>query len=373
MIITQSEQGGLRRYITDVIDGLNKDKYDVALVCNTDMADSSFITWLNSSQSAKEIKLYDIKSFVREVNLKNDIISFSAVVTAIKKFHPDIVHTQSSKAGAIGRIAAKIMGIKKIYYTPHAYSFLSKEFSSRKKKVFVEIEKFLSRHCTTKTFNVSQSEKDSAISNHIDVDEKFIVIPNGIPNLSENYRQYARKEMNVDPNQKVIGNVARFSKQKNPELFVNIASQLIKSSDHSINLKFVWIGSGELQDKIEEMVSKQHLKSFFIFLGDRNDAEYLMEGFDVYLATSIFEGFSYSLLEAARAKLPVIAPDVPGIIDFSKIYPASYLYKLNDPIITICGLISSVLTNMDLQTSTNTNIKFTYSDMINAITTEYDL
>ena len=95
-----------------------------------------------------------------------------------------------------------------------------------------------------------------------------------------------------------------------------------------------------------------------------------MDGFDVYLATSNFEGFSYSLLEAARAKLPVVASKVPGIIDFADIYQNTYLFNLHDSVNSICDLLCKSI--VDLNTSVNTKVSFSYSDMLNKITDYYE-
>ncbi|MFC6169398.1 glycosyltransferase [Loigolactobacillus jiayinensis] len=367
MIITQSEGGGLRRYITDVIDGLDNSKYEVALVYNSDYGDQKFKDWIQEKQNTHQIKLFDIKTFVREISLVNDLKTYRFLLQCIDDFEPTIVHVQSSKAGVIGRLAAKTKRIKQIYYTPHAYSFLSPEFSSIKKRIFILVEKIFSRYFTTFTFNVSQTEKEAALEYNIDRPNKFVVIPNGIPPLKRNYRSYAQDEMKVTDNEIIIGNVARFSNQKNPQLFVSIAVEALKQIKE---LKFVWIGSGELMNKMQLLVKKASIEKSFIFLGDRNDAEYLMDGFDIYLATSNFEGFSYSLLEAARAKLPVVAPKVPGIIDFSYIYKKTYLFNLHDSVDNICSLLYKSIS--DLDNPIEANILFSYEDMIDKITSYYE-
>lgn len=367
MIITQSERGGLRRYITDVIDGLDKSKYEVALVYNSDYGDQKFKDWIRKNKKYHQIKFFDVKTFVREVSLINDLKTYRYLLRYIDNFKPNIVHVQSSKAGVIGRLAAKTKHIKQIYYTPHAYSFLSPEFSVIKRHIFILIEKILSRHFTTFTFNVSQTEKETALKYKIDQSNKFVVIPNGIPPLKKNYRSYARSEMGAVTKEIVIGNVARFSNQKNPQLFVSIAIEALKQTK---GLKFVWVGSGELMKEMQSLVKNAAIEKSFIFLGDRNDAEYLMDGFDVYLATSNFEGFSYSLLEAARAKLPVVASKVPGIIDFAGIYQNTYLFNLHDSVNRIYDLLCKSI--VDLNTSVNTKVSFSYSDMLDKITDYYE-
>ena len=99
MIITQSERGGLRRYITDVIDGLDKNKYEIALAYNSDYGDQRFKDWIRKNQNNHQIKFFDIKTFVREISLINDLKAYRYLLKCIDNFEPTIVHVQSSKAG----------------------------------------------------------------------------------------------------------------------------------------------------------------------------------------------------------------------------------------------------------------------------------
>jgi hypothetical protein len=83
-------------------------------------------------------------------------------------------------AGLVGRAAAKLEHVPKIFYTPHAYAFDAPEFSAKKRAVFGLAERVMSRWATTRTFNVSDGEYRSALRHHIDKPSKFAVIYNGV-------------------------------------------------------------------------------------------------------------------------------------------------------------------------------------------------
>lgn len=94
----------------------------------------------------------------RELSIKNDILCLKEIRGILKKIRPDIVHCHSSKAGAVGRIAAKTCNIKKIFYTPHAYISQNPFISKKKGVLFLWIEKILGI-ISSKNIHVSKGEE----------------------------------------------------------------------------------------------------------------------------------------------------------------------------------------------------------------------
>jgi glycosyltransferase involved in cell wall biosynthesis len=319
LIITQAPSGGVGRHISNLIDGLIN-QMDFYVLYNPEFADASFSSWLAKNSNVKSIAT---STLIREINPIMDFKSIKYIYKKIREINPDVVHAHSSKAGAVGRIAAKMAGVKNIVYTPHAYAFLSKEFSKNKSRVFVWIEKILSHFFTKKTINVSSSEKKAALSKKIDEDDKFIVIPNAIPSKKFYDIKLQRERLGVnDPSTFIVGNIARVAEQKNPTLFIKVA-KIVKRKDPSI--MFFWVGYKEKRltgyNTEEESVN---------FTGEMMHADDLVAAFNLYFCTSIFEGMSYSLLEAADAGVPVLLTNVEGNDDFSNIYTQSELFELSD-------------------------------------------
>ncbi|MBO0452043.1 glycosyltransferase [Candidatus Enterococcus murrayae] len=326
LLISESMGGGLRKHIVQLINNLNREKYEIYFIHGTKTMDSVFVEEYDSLKMKATI--IPCETFTRSIDLKNDLKTLNFISKIIEEINPDIVHCHSSKAGAIGRIAARMKRVEKIFYTPHAYSFLSPEFSEKKRIMFIAIERFLSRHLTNMTFCVSKSEKEEAIKVGVDTESKIKVIYNGLPSISFSNRNRIRDELNLSSENFIIGNNARMTDQKNPELFFNIAKGLI---EQNTNYHFVWAGSGPLLTKVKSFVEKNDLENNIHLLGDRQDSEIIVRDFDVFLITSNYEGFPYAPIEALRAGVPVVGTNVTGICEVINEKLNGYLFEKKKP------------------------------------------
>lgn len=299
MIIAETVGGGLRKHLMLLLESLDPTKYQITFI-HGPRVDQSF---REQQKQLKNIKWIEITELKRELTPSNDVRSFTKIYKYIRQIQPDIVHCHSSKAGIIGRLAAKKAGVKKIFYTPHGYSFQADEFSPLKRTLFASIERLASHLATTKTFTVSKGEKQLAIDEKIDKPEKFQVIYNGLPNV-KNTNEHKLHHLLELPNDTVIyGNCARLSVEKNAPLFVSIAQESLKKYP---NEHFVWIGDGENLDEY------QHIHPNIHFIGYRNDADQLVDEFSGMLFTSKHEGLPYALIEALRSRIPIVATNVAG-------------------------------------------------------------
>lgn len=300
--IAETIGGGVRKHLSLLLDHLS-DKYEIVVI-HGKRVDEVF-TKEKELYQKEGIKFYQLNYFCRELNLIKDIKAGIAIRKIIKEENPEIVHCHSSKAGILGRFSAKLMGVKKIFYTPHGYAFQSQEFSIVQRRLFATLERFFSRYLTTKTFNVSNGEMYEALKRKIDKEDKFEVIYNGLPDIEYPSNERLRQLLMLPEDSIIIGNCARITSQKNPEYFIKLAKEVVKEN---ANIHFVWIGSGKTTD-IEKYNS---IHQNIHFMGFRDDSEFLMKDFDVFLTTSNYEGLPYSLVESIRAGVPIIATDVVG-------------------------------------------------------------
>lgn len=307
LLINQSGKGGLRKHLCDLISNLDYETLDVWIVYNDKEVDDLFRQTIMKLSGKLTPVLID--SFVRELDIKNDFKTYFMISKLIKEIKPDIVHCHSSKAGVLGRLAARRRKVKKIFYTPHWYSFLSPEFSPLKRKIFIVIEKYLSIHATTKTFNTSYGERESALSYNVDIKNKFEVIYNGLPKIKFPNKIDIRKELNLPQDVFLFGNTARLSHQKNPILFIEVANEVIKNNK---NIHFVWIGDGPLMEEVKLKVDSLDTSDNLHLIGSKENSEFLVHGFDAFLSTSNGESFGYSAVEALRAGVPVLLSNVMG-------------------------------------------------------------
>lgn len=365
LLISESMSGGLRKHIVQLIKNLDQNEFEIFFIHGTNTIDEAFKKeYENLSRIAKIIPC---RSFVREININNDLKTLKFVSTAIKEINPDIIHCHSSKAGVIGRLAAKINSVSKVYYTPHAYSFLAPEFHDVKRYIFIFIEKLLSRFFTTKTFNVSEGERKAAIKAHLDKKEKFKVVYNGLPEAFLPNKKEIRNLLDLPFDKIIIGNNARMSEQKNPMFFFEIAKMTLEKDNR---FHFVWTGSGPLEKSMKEFARENGILDNVSFLGDRKDSEFMVAAYDIFFISSLYEGLPYAPLEAMRASVPIIATNVVGNREIVSENENGFLLDNRDEFIFLVNKILS-----DSKFSSNSyelfRKKFSLEEMIRSISYEY--
>ncbi len=302
VFICESLGGGVRRHLVDLLSHLNLNKYEVHVVHGSKRVDDVFLS-AQKDLAENGIHFYQVKEMVREISIPNDIVAMKTIIKILKRIEPQIVHCHSSKAGAIGRIAARICGIKKVYYTPHAYIFQNPNLSTKKKFMYKGIEKLLG-FLTTKIVHVSRGEEDVALKNNVVPLNKSVVIYNGIPTPIHSHSSIRNSKDRI-----VVGTIARMDYQKNPWLFIRIAEQVIEKTE---NVEFVYIGDGEYYKDVLDYVKNNGLDRFIKLKGFHPNPDVELMNFDIFLSTSLYEGMPYSLIEALSYKKPIVATDVVG-------------------------------------------------------------
>lgn len=307
MLIVEAMGGGVRRHVIDLIRDLDEERFELFLIYGESRADQAFFSGIEPLRH--KVKLAASANLVRSISPKKDYAAYRELLGHMHRFQPDIVHCHSSKAGVVGRLAAKWAGVPTVYYTPHAYSFQSLEFSKTKKRLFVMIERWLGQHATTAILHVSEGECAYARQYRLAEPRRLKVIYNGIPDIPLPDRATVRRSIGLPEDPVIVGVAARFNEQKDPMTFARIAGQIAQQSPDTL---FVYIGDGPLLEQVRAFVEEHGLQERVLLPGYRDDAEFAVGAFDAYLLTSLYEGFPYSLLEAVRAGVPVVATRTVG-------------------------------------------------------------
>lgn len=301
-IITLASWGGAPQVVFDLVKGLNHDEFAVDVACGTGRG------WQKMEElGVKIFKLADIK---RSISPISDLKTVVQLYRIIKNGNYDIVHCHSTKAGLLGRIAARFAGVPKIYFTVHGWGFYNQNEYKLAEKPLLFAEKF-GAGISTKIVCVSDNDRKQALVKKIAPENKLILIYNGIGRADVG-RQEARKKMGIKSGEIVFGTVARLSPQKNPLLFLAAAKEI---NEQYPKIKFVLIGDGPLEHDCREFVDKQKIKEAVLFFGEKTNHEVreMICGFDVFVLTSRFEGLPLAIIEAMFAGLPVLASDVGGV------------------------------------------------------------
>ena len=304
--IVEANLGGIRQHVIDIVENLDRDKYDIYLIYSDRRADKVFFDEKAKLESCATLILCN--EMQRELGF-HDLSAYRTLVEHIKTIKPDIVHCHSSKAGIVGRMAAKRCGVKTIIYTPNAYAFETPDIGKLKKDVYIFAERFLSRHATSLTINVSKGEMALAKKYKLDKDEKFTLIYNGIPDIEIQSKDELKKELGLRSDIHYVGVTARCARQKDPMTFLAVAEKVVKERN---DVEFLYIGDGEMMGDMEAFVEDHKLQSKVHLLGFRSDASRIVGILDIYLSTALYEGLPYSMIEAMRAGVPIIATDTVG-------------------------------------------------------------
>ncbi|KFI96141.1 glycosyltransferase [Bifidobacterium stellenboschense] len=314
VLIIQEAMGGCGRHVVDLVEGLDPERFDVTVMYGTSRIDDYYRKALPAM--AGHARLIPCDDLVRPISPAHELRALRAVMRVIREFRPEVVHCHSSKAGVIGRLAVLLCGrhsgVRRVFYTPHAYSFQAPEFGGRKRVVFVGLERWMSRHATTLTFNVSAGERDAALAERLDTPAKFEVVYNGVADVPVPSRAEARALLGLDglgvpADAPVVGVTARLVEQKDPLTAIGVMKRVVEQRPDA---HLVMVGDGDLEPAAREAAAG--IADHVHFLGYRPDAERVVAAFDVYLLSSLYEGMPYSLVEALRAGVPIAATDTTG-------------------------------------------------------------
>ncbi len=309
-IITRLIVGGAQENTVATVMGLDKDKYWVMLASGpTSGSEGS----LQDMVKANDVRFVKIPELVREISPFKDMIAFLKLYRLIKRYRFDIVHTHTSKAGVVGRCAARLAGCPIIIHTPHGHVFYG-HYGRFKTKCFIWLERAVAR-ITTCIVTLTEIGKKEHINFGIAEEKKFRVVPSGIDieefsKRDQNKLNRLRKELGLSPENRVVGTVARLVPVKGHSYFIDAAERVANEVPQA---RFMIIGDGALRADLEELVRKKNLANYFYFLGLRNDVQDLLALLDIIVLSSLNEGMGRVIVEAMASAKPVVATKVGGV------------------------------------------------------------
>ena len=309
-IIARLNIGGPAIHTVLLTEGLDKNRFESLLVCGNVSKDEGDMLYFAKE---KNVVPYFILELGRELNFWDDIVAFIKVYNVIRHEYPDIIHTHTAKAGALGRFAGIAYRFihpfgKRIAFvhTFHGHVFHG-YFNSFKTKFFIFIERMLA-FFTTKIVTVSESVKDEILRLRICKAKKIEIISLGF----ELDKFLNIKECNSDIVN--IGIVGRLVPIKNHRLFLDSTAEVIKNNSQ-LKVKCKIIGDGELRQELESYVDALGIRAQVYFLGWVKDLVGVYSDLDIVALTSINEGTPVSLIEAMASARAVVATDVGGVRD----------------------------------------------------------
>ena len=308
-IITRMEQGGAPRVVLNLIKHLNASRYQSVLVSGFTKNPQKDLL-----KKAEEIgaEVIVIPHFVRKPNPVRDLLTLFRLITIIRNSGCHIVHTHTSKAGFLGRLAAKYCGIKVIFHSTHGTIFHG-YFNPVMINLYLLLEK-LAANFTDKIICLSKKEIDEYLEKGIGKPENITSIYNGI-DISEFEKAATnpdakRVELSIKQSDYLGATIGRLEKVKGQQYLIEAVPFIIKDVP---NFRLLIIGDGEESDNLKYLVRENNISSHVTFLGNREDILEILACIDCFYLPSLNEGFGIVLLEAMAMKKPIIATAVGGI------------------------------------------------------------
>jgi glycosyltransferase involved in cell wall biosynthesis len=312
-LITQSEFGGAQKYVLDLALGL-KDEFNICVGLGEQGEKGEFAQKLKENN----IEYYIIKHLKREISPTNDILAIFEIIKLIKKLRPDIIHLNSSKISILGSLTAKLCYVLRVpcyvIYTVHGWIF-NEPLASWKKSFYFWAEK-LTAILKNKIVCISKLDYDIAKNKLKIKEKKLALIYHGIKPINflscEAARNKLKSKIKNLKSEILIGSIANLYKTKGLEYLIE-AVRILISQYPNIPISLIIIGEGEERKNLEDLIGQLNLKNRVFLAGNIKNAAELLPAFDVYVNSSVKEGFPYSILEAMSAGLPIVATRVGGI------------------------------------------------------------
>ena len=303
--------GGPAIHVILTTKGLDPQRYDSLLVVGREGdREGNFMGFAE----AKGIPMRVIPTFGRRIDPLRDLITLVRLFVLMKRERPDIVHTHTAKAGALGRLAARMAGVPVVVHTFHG-SVFDGYFGPRVAGFFQWVERMLARS-TDAIVAVSERVAADLIERRIATREKIAVVPLGLEldrfRDVELHRGELRRELGLPLQARLVGCVGRLVPIKDLPTLLRAMVELAVAQPEAVLLV---AGDGPERPALERQAHRLGLGSRVRFLGFRDDLERIYADLDVAVNCSLNEGTPVSLIEAMAAGVPVVATSVGGTPD----------------------------------------------------------
>ncbi len=295
-LITKATWGGAQRYVFDLATHLGEEF-------------EPFVAYgqpgkLSEDLVQAKIQTLHIKSLQRDVSFFSDIESLFAIRKCMYAVKPDVIHLNSSKAAALGALAARLCGVKKIVFTAHGWPF--KEDRDPLVRALIHFLSWFTSLLSDTVIVVSKSDEEIGKRMWF-IGNKIRYVPIGIESPAFMSREEATVALSISTNKARIVTIAELTKNKGFGYAIEAIAEL---KQRGVECEYFIIGNGELSTEIKRRAQELHVTDEVHFLGFLPGASKYLKAFDLFLLPSIKEGMPYVLLEAAFADLPIVTTSV---------------------------------------------------------------
>lgn len=322
-VITRLDWGGSAQNTMLTVLGLDRSRFEPLVVAgragrwNDQGGDEAAAVNFRRLREAG-LRYCELSSLRRPLNPWWDLLAYLHLVRLFRRERPALVHTHTSKAGVLGRLAAWTVGATPVVHTPHGHVFYG-HFGRGASRIFLEIEKRLARR-TAHLIALTEAEREEHLARGVGRADRFTVAPSGID--LERFRQAGQAGTDAERTSRrppgfdcpadalVVGSVGWLTPVKGHRFLIEAVAHL-KPRFPSLHL--VIVGSGALREDFLALAGRLGLREAVHLPGARPDIAACLAAMDIFVLPSLNEGMGRALIEAMAAGRPVVASRVGGI------------------------------------------------------------
>lgn len=338
-VITALEWGGAQENTLHTVAALDPRRFGRVLVAGRGgMLDGV-------AEGISGCRFRKVDSLVREIRPFSDLRAFASLRSILSEEKRRtggaalIVHTHSSKAGILGRAAARAVRADGIVHSLHGFGFHDGQHGAVRRS-FVALERAASRW-TDVFVAVSQENIRLGVKENIFSEDRCRLIRSGFDTrrFASGSRERGRRLLGIPEKVPLVGTVAVFKPQKAPFDFVEAARRVAAKV---ATARFVMVGDGPLRRGVERLLARESLEDRFCMAGWRPEIPDLLRAFDVFVLTSRWEGLPKVVPQALIAGVPVVATAVDGTREIIDDGRDGFLCRPGD-VETIANRVAAIL------------------------------
>ncbi|MGQ0812311.1 MAG: glycosyltransferase family 4 protein [Nitrospiraceae bacterium] len=304
-IITKLELGGAQQNTLFTVAHLDRVRFRPVLLSG----ESGFLD--AEARALAGVEFHQISSLTRSINPIQDTRAFLELTALLKRLKPTIVHTHSSKAGILGRLAAWRAGVPIIVHSIHGFG-VTPEQHPLQRRVLLSAERLAAR-VTTWFVAVCEANRKQGVQLGLFSAGRCTVIRSGVDLAAIRKTRVdvgvKKRELGFDPDRPLVGMIAPMKPQKAPLDFVRMASMVHRQRPDA---GFLFVGEGALRLTMETELARSGLAQSVRLIGWRRDVPEILRCLDIFVLTSRWEGLPRTYLEAMASGVPVVGTRVDG-------------------------------------------------------------
>ncbi len=316
-VIARLNMGGPALHVAYLSAGLAERGYDTTLVAGSLALGEESMAGVAAELG---VPIVTVPELHREISPLRDLRAVYHLAQLIRELRPQILHTHTAKAGAIGRLAALLAGSARppiIVHTFHGH-VLRGYFDPLRSSLFRLLERWLARR-TTALVAVSPEVRDDLVALGIAPRERFTVVRLGIELDKrvgavdgDTQGRETRRLLGITPDRFVVGWIGRMTGVKRTD-DVLLAVRLLR--EHGVDAVLCMVGDGPDRDALERRAHELGIVRDSLFLGYQDEVAPYYAAFDALILPSANEGTPVSAIEALAGGRPVVATRVGGVPD----------------------------------------------------------